>query len=246
MLGIAENQLKNKVGINQKSLIMKNHLLKTIVLFSVLFIFPSCNKEDIPEILAPSITSETSSANVEATYTTVKINGKISSDGGSEVTSRGVCWSTNPNPTIADTKTSETSNTFSSTVSNLVANTTYYFRVYATNSAGTSYAAQQSFATSSLDATTWDFHLVHSTTSSWHADVLFKADGTTVYDEPTSPGTFLTNGTWSLTGNVLTYNMDAASTNSSYIFTGTLLNNTMSGTYTFGTDPDKTWSATKY
>ena len=225
---------------------MKNYFLKTIALFSFLIVITSCGGGDELEILAPSVTSETTSENIEVTYTSIEIKGNVSSDGGSEITARGVCWSINPHPTIADNKTTETSNTFTSSISDLVANTTYYFRVYATNSIGTSYATEQSFATSSLDATTWDFLLIHSTTVSWHANVIFNADGTTVYDEPSSPGTYLTYGTWSLNGNILTYDMDSSSTSTSYQFTGTLLNNTMSGTYTFGTDPDKTWNATKY
>jgi len=226
---------------------MKNYFLKTIVLFSLLIIITSCDKDDEPEILAPSVTSETTNGNVEVTYTSIKISGNVSSDGGSEITSRGVCWSTNPNPTTNDDKTTETSNIFTSTISNLVANTTYYFRVYATNGVGTSYAAEQSFTTSSLGNTTWDFLLIHSATVSWQADIIFNVDGTTVYDEPSSPGVYLTNGTWSLSGNTLTYDMDSSDpANTTYQFTGTLLNNTMSGTYTFGTDPDKTWNATKY
>jgi hypothetical protein len=225
---------------------MKNYFFKSITFFALIICFTACSEDDDPEVLAPTITSETTNGNVEITYTTIKISGNVSSDGGSQITSRGVCWSTNQNPTVSDNKTIETSNTFTSTITDLVANTTYYFRVYATNSVGTSYATEQTFRTSSLDDTTWDFLLIHSANDSWHADVLFNADGTTVYDEPSSPGTYLTNGTWSLNGNVLTYDMDSSSTNTSYQFTGTLSNNTMSGTFTFGTDPDKTWSAVKY
>ncbi len=227
---------------------MKNHLLKVIALFSLIILISSCDRDDESGILAPSITSETVSGNVEITYTTIKIEGNVTSDGGSEITSRGVCWSNNANPTIANSKTTETSNTFTSTISDLVANSTYYFRVYATNNIGTSYGTEQSFATSRLDSTTWDFLLIHDSTTSWHADVIFNADGTTIYDEPSSPGTYLSNGTWSLSGNILTYDLDSSSTpaNTSYQFTGKLLNNTMGGTYTFGTDPDKTWTATKY
>jgi len=225
-------------------IIMKNYFLKTIALFSFLIVITSCNKDDVPEIFAPSVTSETTIGDVEVTYTTIKIKGSVSSDGGSEITARGVCWSTNPNPTIADDKTTETSNMFTSTISNLVANTTYYFRVYATNSVGTSYATQQSFRTSSLDDTTWDFLLVHNSYTSWHADVTFNADGTSVYDEPSFPGTW----TWSLSGNVLTYDLGASPTKTSYQITGVgvLLNNTMAGTYTGETGIDKFWPATKY
>ncbi|WP_145990475.1 fibronectin type III domain-containing protein [Psychroflexus sp. MES1-P1E] len=44
-------------------------------------------------------------------------------------------------------KTTESSNTFTNTITDLVTNTTYYFRIYATNSdnkstMGTSYGAQ--------------------------------------------------------------------------------------------------------
>lgn len=70
-----------------------------------------------------------------------EINCLISNDGGAEVTSRGVCWSMSENPTIADNKTSNGIGVGSYTVqiSNLVANSTYYVRAYATNNIGTSY-----------------------------------------------------------------------------------------------------------
>lgn len=228
---------------------MKLYLLKSIAVFSLLMLFTGCNKDDEPELLAPTVTSGTTSANAEITYTTIKINGNVSSEGGSEINSRGVCWSTNQNPTINDNRTSETTNTFTSTISDLVANTAYYFRVYATNSIGTSYGEEQTFSTLTLDDTTWDFLIIHSSTNSWHADVTFNSDGTTVYDEPISPETWLFNGTWSLNGNILTYDMDSsddpATDDNTYQFTGTLSGNTMSGTYTLGTEI-KSWSATKY
>lgn len=224
---------------------MRKYFIKTFVLLCVFFI-SSCESDDTPELLAPTVTSETTSSNLEAAYTTIKINGNVSSDGGSEITSRGVCWSTSQNPTINDNKTTETSNAFTSTIDDLVANTTYNFRVYATNSIGTSYGAQQPFSTSSLDGTTWDFLILYINGQSSNADVTFNADGTTLYDEPSSPGTYTSYGTWSLNGNVLTYDIDSDSTNnSSFLFTGTLLNNTMSGTLTHYTGV-LNWSATKY
>lgn len=81
--------------------------------------------------------------------TTAVCGGVVSSQGGSPVTARGVCWSTNPNPTIADPHTVDASGTgsFVSNLTSLTANTTYYVRAYATNSSGTDYGLQTSFST---------------------------------------------------------------------------------------------------
>jgi hypothetical protein len=59
-------------------------------------------------------------------------------------------WSTSQNPTIAlSTKTSDGtgSGTFTSNISSLAANTTYYVKAYATNSVGTSYGNEITFTT---------------------------------------------------------------------------------------------------
>jgi hypothetical protein len=81
----------------------------------------------------------------------IESGGIISSDGGSDVTLRGVCWSTNTNPTILDDTTINGSGTgnFTSLVDNLEYNTTYYLRAYATNSNGTGYGEELTFATTS-------------------------------------------------------------------------------------------------
>jgi surface protein len=77
------------------------------------------------------------------------VSSYISNSGGGEITGRGVCWSINPNPTIADSKT-ENGSGLGSFVSNLVGlteGTTYNVRSYATNEAGTTYGEQISFKT---------------------------------------------------------------------------------------------------
>ena len=82
--------------------------------------------------------------------------GTITTDGGFAITSRGAVWSTTQNPTIAlSTKTSDGNGTgaFTSSITGLTANTTYYVRAYATNLAGTSYGNQQSFTTSEFSTT---------------------------------------------------------------------------------------------
>ena len=75
--------------------------------------------------------------------------GTINDNGGSSITARGICWSTNSNPTIADSKTSNGTGTgtFTSQLTGLALSTTYYTRAYAINGLGTSYGAQQSFTT---------------------------------------------------------------------------------------------------
>lgn len=92
-----------------------------------------------------------------------------------------------------------------------------------------------------ISNTTWDATLIHSTTYQWHADVTFNANGTTKYDEPSSPGVYLTYGTWTLTGDKIHFGIGL---DPAYIFDGIIIGNNMNGTYTFGTDT-KTWSALK-
>ena len=72
---------------------------------------------------------------------TATSGGNITSDGGSAVTARGVCWSLSTIPTIADSHTTDGSGTgvFVSNISGLTSGTFYHIRAYATNSAGTAY-----------------------------------------------------------------------------------------------------------
>ena len=84
------------------------------------------------------------------TQTTAASGGSVSNDGGALIYSRGVCWSsTTSSPTIFDSVTNNGSDigTFSSSLSGLTANITYYVRAYATNNVGTSYGAAISFTT---------------------------------------------------------------------------------------------------
>jgi hypothetical protein len=78
--------------------------------------------------------------------------GVITTDGGSPITSKGVCWSLNPNPTIANSKTSDGSgpSSYNSTLTALAPLTTYYVRAYATNGLGTAYGNELSFTTTDL------------------------------------------------------------------------------------------------
>ncbi len=91
----------------------------------------------------------TTDATSDVKSTTATCGGNISSDGGYSITARGVCWSTTPNPTIYNDKTTNGSGTgsFSSSLTGLSPSTSYYVRAYATNSSGTSYGSNVSFTT---------------------------------------------------------------------------------------------------
>lgn len=97
----------------------------------------------------PTLTSTTVS---NLTHKSVTTGGNISSDGGFNITARGVVWNTIPQPTIdLSTKTNDGtgSGTFTSNIIGLIPNTTYYIRSYATNTYGTAYGNEIIFTTNS-------------------------------------------------------------------------------------------------
>jgi len=101
---------------------------------------------EIPELTTSEITA--------LTRTSALSGGNITNDGGSSVTVRGVCWSTNPNPTVdLATKTTDGTGTgiFISSITGLNPGTTYYLRAYATNSTGTAYGNEINFETPDYD-----------------------------------------------------------------------------------------------
>ncbi|MBS0011357.1 MAG: hypothetical protein KFF49_08095 [Bacteroidales bacterium] len=123
---------------------MKNSLVLLICgLYMLTAITYSCKKEDPdpPTVTTVSVT--------QITVTSALGGGDIASDGGSPVTARGVCWSTQPNTSVADAHTSDSSGTgsYASTITGLQPETSYYLRAYATNSAGTAYGQEISFET---------------------------------------------------------------------------------------------------
>lgn len=100
---------------------------------------------------APTAPVLTTTAATSVAATTAISGGTISSDGGSTVTARGICWSTSTGPTVdLSTKISNGTGTgtFSSTITGLTVNTVYYVRAWATNAVGTSYGSEISFTTS--------------------------------------------------------------------------------------------------
>jgi hypothetical protein len=86
--------------------------------------------------------------------TSATISSNILTDGGCSVTQRGICWSITSNPTLVLPSSAANPfklvsgsgiGTFEAVMNNLVPNTTYYVRTYATTSTGTYFSSQVSF-----------------------------------------------------------------------------------------------------
>lgn len=77
------------------------------------------------------------------------ITGNITNNGGSNITEMGICWSLNPNPTIADNfiivSPTVQSGGFTGLISNVANGTTVYVRAYAQNAIGIAYGSETSF-----------------------------------------------------------------------------------------------------
>jgi len=95
------------------------------------------------------IVSLTTTAATSITAISASSGGNITTDGGSPVSSRGICFSTSTNPTIADTIVASGSGTgsFSANLASLTNNTTYHVRSYGTNSVATYYGDEVVFTT---------------------------------------------------------------------------------------------------
>lgn len=104
----------------------------------------SISARPIP-VVTPTVTTPTSGA---ITHNEATLGGNVTSNGGASLTERGVVYSiatTNNNPVIGGTGVTKVvasgtaTGSFSASASGLSAGTTYSFKAYATNSAGTTY-----------------------------------------------------------------------------------------------------------
>ncbi len=107
-----------------------------------------------------SVPTVTTTAASSIGYTAATLGGNVTSAGNLTVLDRGVVYSTtdSTDPEVWESGITKDGNgsgtgSFSEAIGSLSSNTTYYYRAYATNSAGTGYGAVQSFETESVTFT---------------------------------------------------------------------------------------------
>ena len=115
----------------------------------VVYVTATALKSNVFPFQLAATPSLTTNGITQITFETATCGGVVTSDGGCSVTARGVCWSTNPEPTIADDTTTNGAGIggFTINMTGLDFNTTYYVRAYATNSTGTGYGDEVMFTT---------------------------------------------------------------------------------------------------
>lgn len=125
---------------------MKNFF---IIALSCCFLIPfyACEKDD--DNNDDKLPIVTSFEPEEINQNSVVFGGKVSDDRGYDIIDKGICWSTEPDVDIESNKISATteSNEFYVTLKDLMPNTTYYARAYATNKHGTGYGTLKVFET---------------------------------------------------------------------------------------------------
>jgi hypothetical protein len=122
----------------------KKALIYCIFLFLIL---SGCKKEELPLILTAKITS--------IDQTSAVCGGYVISQGSSKVIARGICWSARSDfdPIIEEDSViidNSSMSSFTTKLTGLELNTTYFVRAYATNSLGTGYGVTMSFTTDTV------------------------------------------------------------------------------------------------
>lgn len=142
----------NDTGLNPSTSyiyrVYSNNAVGNSLTYSNEFTLTTSSVINLPTLTTTALSLITSSSAVSG--------GTISSDGGAPITARGVCWSTSANPTISlPTKTNDGTGTgvYTSNITGLAANTTYYVRAFSTNNVGTAYGNEISITTSQINIT---------------------------------------------------------------------------------------------
>lgn len=209
-------------------------LFTSICVISTILLISGCKKATVPTLTTVEVSG--------ITVSTAVSGGEITDDGGEEIMAKGVCWSTASNPDITGTHTIDGtgSDSFVSNLVNLTDGTTYYVRAYATNSVGTGYGNEVTFATSQVigaTVVTTEATLVTSTSATSGGNITDDGGGAitargvcwATTQNPTTANSTTSNGTGTGT---FTSNLTGLSDGTTYYYRAYATNS--SGT-TYGT-----------
>ncbi len=117
-------------------------ILHFVFFITVIWLLNGC-KED------PTLPDLTTGEASNVTVVSAIITGKVTSDGGAEITARGICWGIQAEPTLNDDYKASGIGTgeFTCTIEGLLPNTEYHARAYAENSVGIAYGNDITFVT---------------------------------------------------------------------------------------------------
>lgn len=129
---------------------MKTKIFITTLTLLLIATLTTCKKE--PEAPAGGNKIEFGQTTTDSvTYFAAKVTTQIKSTGGNTITQHGHCWSTKSKPTTDDAKTTQGKldgpGTYTSELTGLQDNTTYYVRSYVTYPNGTVYGLEQTLKT---------------------------------------------------------------------------------------------------
>lgn len=125
-------------------------MMKKVLTILFVFLLNAAMGQKYAWLLSATVKPTVTTTSITAiTSTTASSGGNVINDGGTPVTSKGVCWGVSSNPTISDSHTSDGTGTGSitSSITGLTAGVTYYVRAYATNGIGTAYGNEVTFTT---------------------------------------------------------------------------------------------------
>jgi hypothetical protein len=141
-------------------------------------------------ISSPSIGS-LSIADISST--SVECEVAITTSGGAQIISRGVCYNTSPGPTLENNVVVSSSNAdiFSVTINKLVPQTTYYIRAFASNSSGITYSNEVTINTPAQ---------IFALGNSYQGGIIFYLDDSGIHGLLAAPNDQNTNVTWGCFG----------------------------------------------